>query len=42
MDEGPVTWATVSFVWGSWIECNCGFQPKNQEDMDTHRHDTLN
>ena len=29
-------WRQVSFSWGSWIECSCGFRPESQEQMDEH------
>lgn len=29
-------WREVSFSWGGWIECSCGYRPESQEDMDNH------
>jgi len=29
-------WSYVSFAFGSWMECKCGFQPNSQEEMDAH------
>jgi hypothetical protein len=30
------SWRYVSFVFGSWIECSCGYRPESQMDMDAH------
>jgi len=36
-DEQPEHgWFTVQFNYAGWIECECGFRPFSQEDMDAH------
>lgn len=32
-------WIEVQFIYGTWIECTCGFKPTSQEDMDNHGKD---
>jgi hypothetical protein len=29
-------WFEVLFAYAGWIECECGFRPQSQEDMDSH------
>ena len=29
-------WFEVQFSYGGYIECECGFRPGSQEDMDEH------
>lgn len=29
-------WNSVHFSWGGYIECNCGYRPQSQEEMDAH------
>lgn len=29
-------WFYVQFNYGGWTECECGFIPSSQEDMDAH------
>jgi hypothetical protein len=29
-------WFEVGFSYAGWIECECGFRPYSQEDMDAH------
>lgn len=29
-------WQQVTFSFGSWLVCKCGFRPENQEEMDNH------
>ena len=31
-------WMIMGFVFGSWIECKCGFRPTDQEDMSYHEN----
>lgn len=33
-----ISWAQVSFVYGTWLECNCGYEPHSQRDMNRHTH----
>lgn len=34
--EAEHAWFRAEFNYGSWIECNCGFRPDSQLQMDTH------
>ena len=29
-------WNWVAFSYASWYQCDCGYEPRSQEDMDTH------
>lgn len=29
-------WFEVGFSYATWIECECGYRPQSQEDMDAH------
>lgn len=29
-------WFTIAFNYASFIECECGFRPSSQEEMDAH------
>lgn len=29
-------WAEVRFNYGTWLECECGYRPNSQEEMDAH------
>ena len=29
-------WFVVQFNYGGWTQCECGFRPFSQEDMDAH------
>lgn len=29
-------WFHAGFSYAGWIECECGFRPQSQEDMDKH------
>lgn len=29
-------WGCISFNYASWTECDCGYRPESQEDMDNH------
>jgi hypothetical protein len=29
-------WVQVSFIYGTWIECRCGYRPTSQQEMDAH------
>jgi hypothetical protein len=29
-------WFEAQFSFATWIECECGFRPQSQEDMDGH------
>lgn len=32
-------WFEAQFVFGSWIECTCGFRPDSHEEFNTHSKD---
>lgn len=36
------SWVLVSFSYGQWTECLCGYRPESQEDMDSHIAPTSN
>jgi hypothetical protein len=29
-------WFEAQFSYATWIECECGFKPQSQQDMDNH------
>ncbi len=38
-EEGSVRaheWQEISFSWGGFIECSCGYRPRSQAQMDAH------
>lgn len=36
MERSEHGWTYIQFNYGGWTECECGYRPESQEDMDAH------
>lgn len=35
-------WRYVQFVFSSWTECSCGFEPKDEDEFNAHTQQYMN